>query len=308
MSERGVFAVDRGIWNDPDFPSEPFTEREAFLWLVSEAAWRPTKVRVGSRTIELERGQCSFSTRFMAAKFQWSEARVRRFLKRRSDLNQLCTKIDAGATQVTICKYDAFQRVGTVSDAPATQERRTSDAKKKQGNRETDTSEAIASSVPPKRASRIGDFQPDEAVGIELGLSPEQSRREAERFRDWALSAPGQKGMKQDWPATWRNWARRRADENAPSQQTGRPSNGQRYPNTGKPSIRDQIREGVRSVSAGDGLRGPVEASRDGRGAEWADDERPGGVASRTLTFERGEGRAFEDRPQHQSRYANARY
>lgn len=110
-------------------------------------------------------------------------------------------------------------------------------------------------------------------------------------------------------PATWLNgkcWLDDPAPQ--PSQQTGRPSNGQRYPNTGKPSIRDQIREGVRSVSAGDGVRGPVEASRDGRGAEWPDDERPGGVASRTLTFERGEGRAFEDRPQHQPRYANARY
>ena len=216
MSERGVFAVDRGIWNDADFPSEPFTEREAFLWLVSEAAWRPTKVRVGSRTIELERGQCSFSTRFMAAKFQWSEARVRRFLKRRSDLSQLRTKTDAGATQVTICKYDAFQRVGVVSDAPATQERRTSDAKKKQGNRETDTSEAIASSASEAREPAVSktpsripeDFDPDIGVAVAMGLTAERARFEADNFKDFWTSKPGQAGKKLDWPATWRNWVR----------------------------------------------------------------------------------------------------
>jgi hypothetical protein len=32
---------------------------------------------------------------------------------------------------------------------------------------------------------------------------------ELEKFRDWARSAPGQKGVKADWDATWRNWVRR---------------------------------------------------------------------------------------------------
>ncbi len=38
MSERGVFAVDRGIWDHPMFACEPFTEREAWQWLIAEAA------------------------------------------------------------------------------------------------------------------------------------------------------------------------------------------------------------------------------------------------------------------------------
>jgi len=32
---------------------------------------------------------------------------------------------------------------------------------------------------------------------------------EAETFRDYWISAPGQKGRKADWEATWRNWCRR---------------------------------------------------------------------------------------------------
>ena len=29
---------------------------------------------------------------------------------------------------------------------------------------------------------------------------------ETEKFRNYWWSSPGRKGMKQDWPATWRNW------------------------------------------------------------------------------------------------------
>jgi len=58
--------------------------------------------------------------------------------------------------------------------------------------------------TPVKRAQRAArlseDWKPSEfqAEGVEL-----------EKFRDWARSAPGQKGVKADWDATWRNWMRR---------------------------------------------------------------------------------------------------
>ena len=34
-------------------------------------------------------------------------------------------------------------------------------------------------------------------------------RRTWDEFRDYWIAVPGQKGMKADWPATWRNWCRR---------------------------------------------------------------------------------------------------
>lgn len=36
--------------------------------------------------------------------------------------------------------------------------------------------------------------------------------REVEKFRDYWLAQPGQKGVKLNWDATWRNWIRRNAD------------------------------------------------------------------------------------------------
>lgn len=238
MSEKGVYAVDRGIWTDPDFKNEPFTEREAFLWLVGEAAWRPTRTRVGSYTFELERGQCVFSTRFMAKRFQWSEARVRRFLERRSDLNQVCTKTDAGATQITICKYDVFQRVGLPSDAGATQHRRRSDAKKKHLNIETLKEEADASSTrarTPAPAQRkpfdewwsryphkVGkrDAEKAYASAVKRGASPNDLAGGIDRYI-------ATKPLDRPWcnPATWLNqdrWADEPASSPAASSTRGR--------------------------------------------------------------------------------------
>jgi hypothetical protein len=49
------------------------------------------------------------------------------------------------------------------------------------------------------------------------GLSASEIRREADRFRDYWRGMPGQKGVKADWDATWRNWVRKAAPKAAPA-------------------------------------------------------------------------------------------
>jgi hypothetical protein len=117
VSERGVFAVDRGIWDHPSFADEPLTEREAWIWLISAAAFKSHRRRVGSIAIELNPGQLAASTRFMAGKWGWSESRVRRFLTRLKDDAMIDTATDAGVTVVTICNYKKYQKVSLPSDA-----------------------------------------------------------------------------------------------------------------------------------------------------------------------------------------------
>ena len=105
MSGHGVFAIDRGIWDHPVFKSEPFTEREAFMWLVGAAAFRPRRVRGPAGGIELQRGQVAHSLRFMASKWKWKEPRVRRFLTRLKNDAMIDAASDAGQTVVSICNY-----------------------------------------------------------------------------------------------------------------------------------------------------------------------------------------------------------
>lgn len=65
-----------------------------------------------------------------------------------------------------------------------------------------------------KKGSRLpSDWVLPKALGewaVENGLSRDEVRREAETFKDYWIGVPGQKGIKLDWPATWRNWIRKR--------------------------------------------------------------------------------------------------
>ncbi|WP_148649261.1 hypothetical protein [Novosphingobium barchaimii] len=80
--------------------------------------------------------------------------------------------------------------------------------------------------------------------------------RELSKFRDWAKSAPGTKGVKSDWDATWRNWLRKAHDE-------GRYGNGNSRTNSGPRSSGSNGRPKDGAIAALDrkmGLdRGPGE-------------------------------------------------
>lgn len=113
MSELGVFAVDRGVFDHPLLSTgEPYSRREAWLWLVSEAAWKPRKVGRAGAVIELERGQLAHSVRFMAGAWGWSKSSVDRFLTRLKTGTMIGTATGTGMIVITICNYDAYQRLG----------------------------------------------------------------------------------------------------------------------------------------------------------------------------------------------------
>lgn len=131
MSERGVFAVDRGMFDHDCFAQEPFTEREAWLWLIGAASWKARTVRIGDHIINVKRGQGAFSMRFLAERFQWSKSRVHRYLDRLKKRDMIETESGTAVNVITICKYDTYQRVslptgtggGTQSGTGAGQER-----------------------------------------------------------------------------------------------------------------------------------------------------------------------------------------
>lgn len=114
MSERGVFAVDRGLFSDDFFEDEPFTERLAWLWLLSEASWKARRVRGQTGMIWLARGQLSHSIRFMGEAWKWHKNRVDRFLNRLEKHGSIVTSKSTSGTArtvITVCNYDHYQRV-----------------------------------------------------------------------------------------------------------------------------------------------------------------------------------------------------
>lgn len=112
MSERGVIAIDRGVFDHECFAQEPFTEREAWMWLIAEASWKARTRRVGRVVVDLKRGQLAASVRFMADKWKWpNKDKVARFLERLRDCDMIATVAATGITVITICNYDEYQKV-----------------------------------------------------------------------------------------------------------------------------------------------------------------------------------------------------
>lgn len=189
MSSPNVFAVSRTIWTDEDFAPEPFTEREAFVWLVGEAAWRDRKARGARGPVCLKRGEVVHSIRFCAEAWRWSKSRVARFfetLKKRDIIRD--TSRDSEKIY-SIKNYNRFQVVGLPKrDAERDAERdevgteagheRDRLETGKQGNRKED-SEAKASAAQAPRSD--GEY-PDpraEVFGLALPILTAQGNSEA---------------------------------------------------------------------------------------------------------------------------------
>ena len=98
-------------------------------------------------------------------------------------------------------------------------------AKPKQPEPEPEIEANASISRARKRATRLSeDWVLPQQWGlwaVNEGWSEPTIRREADKFRDYWIAAPGQKGRKLDWFATWRNWLR-----NVPKQEK---DNGNRH-------------------------------------------------------------------------------
>lgn len=129
----GTFSVSRKIWEHEVFIPSPFSEREAFLWLVSEASWKPRTKRVGSVIVALDRGQLSHSTRFLSDAWQWSHSKVRRFLDRLEKYDMICRQADTGVSVISLINYDAYQMGGQSNGTAAAQQRHSSGTNYKKG-------------------------------------------------------------------------------------------------------------------------------------------------------------------------------
>lgn len=84
-----------------------------------------------------------------------------------------------------------------------------------------------------KRGTRLpADWQPSDknrADALEAGCPENMIQRMGNGFRDYWVAKPGKDGVKLDWDATWRNWARREAERRgwAPELQQDRPTGQQ---------------------------------------------------------------------------------
>lgn len=117
MAGGGYIKLYRG-WRD--CPAlDTADRRDAWLWLLENACWKPMRSKIKGQAIELQRGELTFSQRFLAEKWGWSKSRVDRFIADLRAEGMIETRSKIGATAghnagqgqsiIRLCNYEKYQ-------------------------------------------------------------------------------------------------------------------------------------------------------------------------------------------------------
>lgn len=240
MIVRGTYRMARGWLNHPAFVAQPFDRRSAWCWMIEEAGYAPRRRSIGGKTFELQRGQFTASTRFMAKAWQWSEAAVRRYLSRLRTDAMIDARSDAGQLVITISNYDKYQSPvreadaadDAADDAGATQERRSSDANENEINEINEgnlfPSERERGKKPerPKAQRRKPEVPFPTATEFETrclehAATDHPDRDAPHEFKRFAIHAEQNDRRCRDWFAAWRLWLLRKPDHGKTSRSPG---------------------------------------------------------------------------------------
>lgn len=227
MIDRGVFSVARDIWDHPVLGREPFTKREAWMWLVSAAAWKPCKVGHGGRVISVERGEFCYAIRFLERKWNWKPGRVERFLKTLENHDMIRGTDRDRARVYSICKYNDYQLghdaerdryAEPVRDTTATTPRHDRDKEESLQSLEPVESKKEKEVERAPRATPKGTRWASDRVVPEEWLTDADIQRhehnlpridlrlQATKFANYWASR-SRDAARVDWHKTWINWA-----------------------------------------------------------------------------------------------------
>lgn len=232
-TERGYIALYRGFFDHPMFKAEPFTEREAFAWMIMEAAHEGRRVRRGRETITLSRGELCHSVRFMAKAWKWrSSSRVVRVLEKWKNETAIVVKTEHETTHITICNYDKYQGSrdgnrnadGTLFGSAAEQRRNAdgtlTEQTKPLNHLNTEIGGGASAPTPAsptkeKRTRRAAEIPLPPTEGIPAayrehaktqGVEGAAAEREWRKFRDHAEQKDRRCAGERGWFAAWRGW------------------------------------------------------------------------------------------------------
>ncbi|MEW9855913.1 hypothetical protein [Novosphingobium sp. M1R2S20] len=249
MSE-GWICLHRGWRDNPLFKGE-YSRADAWVWLIENACWKASRSRIKGEAVELQRGELTFSQRFLADKWGWSKSRVDRFIADLRDEGMIETRSKNGATAghsagqgqsiITICNYAKYQDVSEVergnaeskNGATAGQQR----GKEEQGNkfsgRESGASASNAKAKPAKPKRIPADELPlpegwepiltPAAQAMVDGWPPGMLAREVMAFEGHARSNDR---TTKDWQAAFRTWIAKAEDRRATTNGSNRNSAG----------------------------------------------------------------------------------
>lgn len=105
----GWMRIERNFLDHPLFAEQARSQAEAYLWLLSHAAWAPTSHRIGLQCHDVPRGSLFTTERQLKTIWNWSSrTKVMNFLRLLERNRLIELKTAAGKTQITICNYEHY--------------------------------------------------------------------------------------------------------------------------------------------------------------------------------------------------------
>lgn len=98
----GWIKLDRDWFKATEFADEAYTEREAWLWVMSSAAYEPHTRYVNGHAFKVERGQVMASLRTLANEWGWGVQRVRGFIAKLAEMEKITVSTDRAVTVISL--------------------------------------------------------------------------------------------------------------------------------------------------------------------------------------------------------------
>ena len=130
-NKNGWIRLHRRIMDGPDWLAEPFTRAQAWVDLLLLANHKTGFIRRRGIMVAVERGQVGYSEDALAARWQWSKGKARRFLSELMRLSRISRKISektvlkktSVSALIYIVNYEKYQASGNengTEDGPKT--------------------------------------------------------------------------------------------------------------------------------------------------------------------------------------------
>jgi hypothetical protein len=217
--------MHRGWMRSDDFKPEPFTEREAFVWSIENAAFEAHTRWFNGRKIQVERGQLVTSIRHMAAEFCWTIKRVRGFMERMGRCQKWAHLGAHTHCIITVCNYEEYQSEidiegHTQGQAEGTVRAQSGHSEGTQDKKDKEGKEDKRKNPPSgERGTRLPDdfVMPTEWAdwAKEQGLDEMVIAREGGKFIRYWTAKTGAGATKRDWLKTWQNWVTKAIEDSS---------------------------------------------------------------------------------------------
>lgn len=231
------YLMHRG-WRDHHlFKDQPYSDGEAWEYLIASANFVLGKYRQANKLYEIPRGDLATSFRSLGEKWKWSTNKVIRFLRLLENDAMISLKTEHNFLQITLANYETYQNPYQEKETERKQSRNTDgDRKKTETNtnvkkdkelkeekeKSLEVDFPIDAPTPKKVSNRGTRLSEDWDLPSEWGewaekkgMTREAIIRECDKFKDYWIGKSGANATKSDWGATWRNWVRKHLEEYA---------------------------------------------------------------------------------------------